>query len=456
MKTPRQYQVQAIETIKRKNLLLSDECGLGKTLTAIEAAKIVQAQLGKPVLIVIPKTLRDQWTRELVDQGVPIEYITQLDSSNMFTGEVPFCPTWVITHYEALVKHQHTLSKTFWAMVITDEAHRIKNRKTKRTEAIKSLKAYRKVAMTGTPFDKNPADIWSILQWLEPQTFTSYWNFFEAHVNYQEILVGATKKMVNGKLVKVGGRKVKQIIASKPIQDPAKFARLVRQYSMKRTKKEVRSDLPERIDQFIDIEMNDDQNRYYNTLANSESIIADLTDDVAVSMPIILTRVLRLIQATTDPTLLGVDSSSAKLDWVRDWVDDNEEESVIIFTRFRATAERLAKELPGFTLLVGGTKRPKIDASVTRIVGTIAAMGEGLDLPHIDHAIFIDVEWSSILMTQAIDRIHRINIETVKHIYYLRCAGSIDETVYNAIMDKWDTKTLVDQLVKGLLQEQNQ
>lgn len=454
MKTPRQYQLQAIETIKRKNLLLSDECGLGKTLTAIEAAKIVQAQLGKPVLIVIPKTLRDQWTRELLDQGVDYGSILSIDSSATYFDFDSSC--FVLTHYEALVKHQHTLAKTFWSMVITDEAHRIKNRKTKRTEAIKSLKAYRKVAMTGTPFDKNPADIWSILQWLEPQTFTSYWNFFEAHVNYQEILVGATKKMVNGKLVKVGGRKVKQIIASKPIQDPAKFARLVRQYSMKRTKKEVRSDLPERIDQFIDIEMNSDQSRYYNTLANSESIIADLTEDIAVSMPIILTRVLRLIQATTDPTLLGVDSSSAKLDWVRDWVDDNEEESVIIFTRFRATAERLAKELPGFTLLVGGTKRPKIDASVTRIVGTIAAMGEGLDLPHIDHAIFIDVEWSSILMTQAIDRIHRINIETVKHIYYLRCAGSIDETVYNAIMDKWDTKTLVDQLVKGLLQEQNQ
>lgn len=435
MKTPRPYQLEAVAVTERKNLLLSDECGLGKTLTAIEAAKVLQAQVNKPVLIVCPKTIKLQWFNELISQGADIDFIYLLETTTI--DWLKEDRNIVIAHYEAVVKHIDKLSAIFWSVVIVDEAHRIKNRKAQRTEAIKRLKAYRKLAMTGTPFDKNPADVWSILNWLEPDTFKSYWRFFNSHVNYSEI--------------NIRGQKIKQISKVRPCNDAASFARLLRQYSLKRTKLEVRPDLPERIDQYIDIKMNDDQAHHYYTLADSEEYHTLLAQDVEISMPIVLTRILRLIQATTDPTLLGVKSSSAKLDWVKDWVEDNEGESIIIFTRFKATAERLAKELDGFTLLVGGKTRPNIDSSVRRIVGTIASMGEGLDLPHIDNAIFIDVEWSSILMQQAIDRIHRINIETVKHLYFLRCLGTVDELVYEAVQNKWDTKQLIEEFLKGVV-----
>lgn len=165
-------------------------------------------------------------------------------------------------------------------------------------------------------------------------------------------------------------------------------------------------------------------------------------------MPILLTRILRLIQATTDPALLDHPSaSSVKLDWLREWLADHPDESVIVFTRFRDTAIKINSWGAFDKLIVGGRKRENVTTADRRIVGTIAAMGEGLDLPWIDYAIFLDVEWSSIMMTQAIDRIYRINIETVKHVMYLRCANTVDKLVHDAVQRKWTTHQIVEQFL---------
>jgi SNF2 family DNA or RNA helicase len=72
-----------------------------------------------------------------------------------------------------------------------------------------------------------------------------------------------------------------------------------------------------------------------------------------------------------------------------------------------------------------------------------------MDLPHVDTAIFIDIEWSSILMQQALDRIHRINIENVKHTYYLRCKGTNDTLLHEALNSKWSTKELAERFLAG-------
>jgi SNF2 family DNA or RNA helicase len=298
--------------------------------------------------------------------------------------------------------------------------------------------------MTGTSYDANPADVWSILNWLEPQFFTSYWRFYNSHVNYKEIEVRR-------------GQWVKVINKAQPVKDPENFARLLRQFSLKRTKKEVRPDLPERIDQYVDLQMNSDQADYYSKIIDAEDMLISLDDNELNDqfITIQLTRILKLIQVTTDPTLLGVKSSSVKLDWVMDWLEDNPNETVIVFTRFRDSAIKIHSTLmPNASLIIGGNTNKHISkaelASKPQIVGTIAAMGEGLDLPHIDNAIFIDVEWSSILMQQAIDRIHRINIDNVKHLYFLRCQNTVDELVHQAVRDKWSTKELVENFLKGV------
>lgn len=465
MLTPRSYQLEAIEYAQRKNALIADECGLGKTLVAIETAKEFVAQIHKPALIVLPKTLRSQWYAALINQGITpdrILIVDTFDTSQEITNAIAVLEdatvnnsldqSFILVHYECLVKHIDTLCKTFYAVIIADEAHRIKNKKAQRTIALKRLQSYRRIAMSGTPYDKNPADIWSILNWLDPIFFKSYWNFFNAHIDFKEINTkpSVKKSVENGRSVTTvtPGVPVKII---KGVKDLDRFSLTLHRNMIRRYKKDVAPELPPRIDTVISIEMNKDQARVYNKIKAIDDITADI-DGVEFDIRIVLTHILRLMQCTSDPTILDLKASSAKLEYLKEWLEDNQDQSVIVFTKFRDVAEKIHKEiLPEAKLIIGGKNKPQIDHSVTRIVGTIAAMSEGLSLEHIDNAIFIDLEWSSILMQQALDRIHRINITAPKNVYYLICSGTVDELVYNALQNKWDNSDLINAYLKGVV-----
>jgi len=431
----KQHQLIAFERAKRKHLLLADACGVGKTLPAIETVKALVAQLGKPALIVVPARIKDQWLDKLLEQGVKPECIFWLDSTTKDISHLAD-DMIILTHYEAMVKHLAWLKLSSYSVIVADEAHRIKNRKAKRSEAIKQVKSYRRIALTGTPYDRDPSDIWSILNWLDPQFFSSYWKFFEAHINYEERIISYRT-----------GQRIKQI-KPQPLKDAESFARVLRPYMLQRSKQDVRPDLPDNIIEYIDLEMYPDQSKAYKHLVDSEDPIVSI-DGVDITVQIVLTQILREIQLTTDPMLLGLNTKSIKLDWVIDWVEDNPNESVIIFTRFASTAKKLKELLPQFELVIGGTKARKMVSADRRIIATIAAGAEGMDLPWVDTAIFLDVEWSSILMQQALDRIHRINIENVKHTYYLRCKGTVDYLLHTALQGKWNTKELAERFLKG-------
>lgn len=471
MLTPRPYQTEAIQRVLRQSYLLLDDCGLGKTLTAIEAAKLLLDGSKKPVLIVIPKRIKLQWVARLQQQGVQAASILLLDAKGLYPATFEKYPTKtalkraglpaehtfkaeqgciVLAHYEAVVKYCETLQQTLWGLIVADEAHKLRNRKAQRTVALKALKAERKLAMTATPYDRNPADVWSLLQWVRPDFFRSYWRFFDAHVACKEVRVAPYRNPATG----TWENTVKTPVGMK---HPATFAALLNQFSLRRTKADVRPDMPAKLIEYVDVEMDSDQARIYAKIADSDDLEVELTEDVTTVIPIVLTYILRLIQATTDPTLLGVQASSAKLDWVLEWVEANANEPVIIFTRFRDTAIKLAGllsdklERTDVLLITGGSSAPAQEAvdAAKLIVGTTAAMGEGLDLPHIDTAIFLDCEWSSILMQQAVDRIYRINITNAKRVIYLRAKDTYDNFVLAAVKQKLSTQELVSAFLTG-------
>lgn len=441
MKQLRAYQQLASDRGVRENLLIADACGTGKTITSIDIIKRIRCALARPVLIVVPSgTVKLQWFNALVEQGIGRGEIYWLDSKATAIEidcaiDVPFnTQIIVLTHYEALRKHAKTLTHYRFSLVVADECHRIKNRKAQRTTALKSIKADRKIGLSGTPYT-TPSDVWSIYNWLYPDFFTSYWRFFDAHINYR------TRVLRSGQTIKE--------VQSQPLRDPANFARLMRQFTIQRTKEDVRADLPPKIETYVKLEMGKLQASYYRKLLEADDPIVELADGVETSVSIVLTQILRKIQLTTDPSLLELPTgASVKLDWIRDWIEDNPNESVLIATRFRATAERLAQELDGFTLVVGG-KRGTIDSSVRHIVGTISAMSEGLDLPHIDNTICIDTEYSPILMQQLMDRTHRINIDVPKNIYYLQCENTADAIVDMCWRNHWNTAELIKQYLNG-------
>jgi SNF2 family DNA or RNA helicase len=424
MKTPRPYQASAAQFASKRNLLLADECGLGKTLTAITAAQNAGA---KTVLVVCPLRVRAQWIVEIADQaprdrvqlhmyGVPFQHYKHKDG-------------WFITHYEA-ARDDASLASRLWDFMIIDEAHRIKNRNAQWTRELKHIPSVRKMALTGTPMEKTPADLWSLLNWLYPGSYRSYWRFYEKYVDY---------------VVEGWQRKYRVIRGPKNTRQLGK--ELSRTY-LRRTKKEVEPDLPPRIEQKIYIPMYEPQDKVYSEIYESKDILLEY-EGTEMFIPNALALFSKLHQVSVLPEAIGLNILSSKMTWLWDWLDDNPD-PVIIFSKYRKVIEYVASEI-GCPTIVGGVREvPKsfLDGTDRVVAGTISAMGEGLNLQKAEVAIFLDQEWSATMMTQAIDRIHRIGIDSPKLVYYLTSSRT-DDHVLKSVKEKWSNSEMIHEAVRS-------
>lgn len=428
MKILRPYQQKAVDRMITQNTLLQDHPGLGKTLQAIATALGVFEYVSGPCLVVCPKAVRSQWIAEIKEND-PNQYpIMTLEVNSILPGSFWPKPFWIICHYEALVKLLPTLKKSSYSTIVADEAHRIKNRKALRSKALKKLIGYRKLALTATPFDRNPSDVWSILNWLYPKEFTSYWQFFDTHTAYD--------------LDRLGYRRIKGCVNPKALADA------LRPYTIKRTKQSVAPELPAKIIQTITLPMTDGQRFCYRQVIERLSPLVSIGDTELI-IKNALTHLLRLQQITTDPTLIGMHIVSSKLLWLDAWLADHPERSVLILTRFVATAIKIAN-VHKLALIHGSSKyiNPK---EQNRIVGTIGAMAEGLDLGHIDTTIFLDQDFSSIKMYQAVDRTERdLAAVEPKQIIYIECQGTIDQHIARMIDGKQSLAEMVENWLLAL------
>jgi superfamily II DNA or RNA helicase len=334
------------------------------------------------------------------------------------------------------------LSKLTWSTIVCDEAHRIKTRTTQKrlietkkqgkrihiTKAIKNLKSFRKIALTGTPFDKNPGEIWSILNWLDPIEFSSYWKFMEQHVSFDTDYWGSRKNF--------------------HLKDPQAFTKMLKPFMLRRTKKMVMPELPPLQITHVPIELNPKQRAAYDAIKNVKDMEVDFAElPEPMWIEFALTKLVRLLQCASDPSGLGLLAPSAKLEWLQEWISDHPNEPILVFSRYRRTAERVAAVIGADALVMGGSELKQPLTASRRIVATIAAMAEGYDLGHIGTAIYIDCEWSSILMQQSMERIDRGGNTELKNLIFLEAQNTVDQLVRAALDQKWNTKQLIDQFM---------
>ena len=408
MKTPYPFQVEDIKKVQTRNHFIGSECGIGKTLEAIEAVKARRTTTKGPILVLCLKRSKAQWVEE-IREADPGARIIELGTSGRWPSKLDYTlhnlfhprhHAWIVSHHEALSLPKSHYSKAWkrwkykapkewrkfvWEAIIVDESHRFKDRRSSRFMWLKTIDSIYKLALTGTPMEKSPADMWSTLHWLYPSLFTSYWQFFEEFVEYEHPWIGGTRR-----------RDIRIPKGVKETQAKA-LAKLLAPFYIQRTKEEVRPDIPPNIKHSIPVTLDrkEKQWKLYAEIARAKDIEVDLSkiiepgDVPSLLVPNVLAKIVRLQQVLADPKILGVNAPSAKLEWVTNYVKDNPNEPLVVFTKFRHTAQVLANKLDAH-LSIGGSKLPlQPPSGVHRLVGTIAYIGASVNLQWASTAIFV-------------------------------------------------------------------
>lgn len=423
MKTPLPFQTFAVaRALPEPGFIIGDECGLGKTIEGIEIVKA--ARLGNETnwrtLIIVPKKLAPQWEDVIHDQDPGQEVLIARAIPWDFTKIYGYV---IVTYPEIQGGYGPKLHTVLWDFLMVDEAHRMNNRTTVQTTSIKSIPAAKRIALTGTPWEGHSGEIWSLLNYIRADMFPSWWTFakewlIEEPGYFDQFAYGGPK-------------------------DPELFGKMLSNYMIRRRKSEVFEDFPEKIVEWVRVEMHPIQaNKYKQLIAGTDIVVK--VDDQELLIQNVLTAITRAQQLSSWPESLNMHAASGKMEWVQDFITDHPEVPIIVFSRFRDPMEYLADKFKA-ALVLGGS-----DGSLDFIEGrtnvcccTIDSI-EGVDgLQRARYAIFLDSHWSSVRMTQAMDRIHRTGITENKIIYLLHSCRE-DLLVLKAYEEKLTEAELVE------------
>lgn len=266
--------------------------------------------------------------------------------------------------------------------IVLDEAHRIKDPKSNQAKAAfkLSLKIPSKYALTGTPAPNKQEEIFSILKFLYPKLFTSYWKFMNYYFD-----VGKKTLYINGQRREVTDKN--NITLKKPIE----LTEFLSAVSTQRKRKEVMQWLPDKDQRLIKLPMTDKQDKYIKELHEYFE-----TEDLIVQGH--LDSLIRERQILLSPSLVGLTGSSPKTNWIKQYMKDYPDESIIIFSKFTKYLEELATALKTTNLLTGkqtkefrnGLKKDFQSGKIKLLLIQIDAGKEGLTLDKGDTIIFAD------------------------------------------------------------------
>ena len=417
MENLRDYQITDIQKmITVGNVLNRNPMGLGKTVEAILTMKELDA---KSILVVLPKIVGPQWRDQIrvwwPERSKDI-ILFQKSNTKISEGSI------VLINYEKLL-NATTLNKLRlfrWDIVCADEAHKIKNPKSQRTVALKSIPAQFHIALTGTPILNRPDDLWSILHFLDWRySGISYWNFVNYFCEIKEDLwerkpVGLTPIPAR---IEVLHKLLDRISVYNSLNVAQGKTRNV-----------------------VKLEMTSKQRKLYQDMKNL--VLDELPENANIANGAVLTT--RLIQTTSWPGLFIENEVGPKFEWIQYMCEDYPERKLVVFTRFEKTASALSKYLSKNNIVsvqLTGTisdKQREInkksfikESRVQVLIGTIAAMGQGTDgLQEVcNNCIFIERDWSPEIMEQCEDRLNRFGQKLPVFSYILECEKSFDQYV---------------------------
>lgn len=408
--------------------LLADDMGLGKTAQVISfLSYLYEKEELKPTLIIVPKSLISNWHNELGRLIVPLKEKIRINvgkeriKDSTILSQFPV----VITTYQTLTKDQLFMAKINWEAVICDEAQAIKNASTRTTNAVKSLKSNFRLAMTGTPVENSLADLWSIMDFVQPGFFGSFKHFKSTYIDRLKNNFENHKELENE-------------ITSK-----------MSQIYLRRTKKgELKNELPSKNSIIEKVEFGEVQNLLYTEIKNnvSNKKISSLRSIQNLRM---LCSHPALIDSKYDDLPVR---SIPKLEKTIDILGNirNKNEKVLIFTEYRKMQDILRNAIQEkFNIFVpvinGDSERRQEQVDIFQNESGFGAMilspkaaGTGLTITAANHVIHYTRWWNPAVENQATDRAYRIGQTKDVTIYYPIIENSMEEIVHNLLKEKED------------------
>jgi len=432
----------ALFAAKAGRCLLADDMGLGKTVQALAATELLARSVGiERVLVVAPTSLKHQWKQEIARFTTRTVEVTEgfLPRRTAAYTRPSF---FTITNYD--VVHRDLDAIRAWApdLIILDEAQRIKNWKTRTAQTIKQLASEYAIVLTGTPLENRLEELHSIIEFVDRFHLGPRFQFLAEHQHVDD----------NGRVI--GYRNLSHI------------AQTLKPILLRRTKKEVLEELPERLEKRLFLEMTPEQWTYHEENRETVSrIVAKwrrmgfLTEQDQRLLMIALQNMRMSCNSTylLDTTTEHGAKPDEFMALIKD-ILEQPEAKVVVFSQWVRTLELLAKRLKArrhqFVFFHGGIpgkQRPHLiqtfkDDPACRLFLSTDAGGVGLNLQHASVVCNMDLPWNPAVLEQRIGRVHRLGQHRPVQVYHFIAEHTIEHGMLELLAFK-------QSLFAGVLEE---
>lgn len=420
--TLREYQEYGYKWLKylMDNKLggcLADDMGLGKTLQAITLIAKLHENVGKKTLVIMPKSLIYNWESEIhrfspqLKCGIYYGNFRNLDV--LKENDV------ILTTYGTIRNDIETLRGENFDLIILDESQNIKNVNAQTTKAVMLLNGKYRLALSGTPIENNLGELYSLFRFLNPAMFGT----LEEFNNYY-------------------GNPIQRDNDQEAIEE---LKRKIYPFILRRVKKEVLKDLPEKIEKTLFIEMNNEQRKLYEERRSYyyKMIHSQIKEQgIGKTQFFILQALNELRQITSCPEVKNSLVNSSKrevlINNIKDAVENDHK--VLVFTNYITSIENICKDLDDYGIkylsMTGATKdrqglvnKFQKDKKYKVFVMTLKTGGVGLNLTAADTIFIYDPWWNKTVENQAVDRAYRLGQDRTVFSYKLILKDTIEEKI---------------------------
>ena len=395
---------------------LADDMGLGKTLQAIALLSNLHEEKKKKSIVIMPKSLIYNWENEIKKFSpklkVGVYYGINRDFSSLKKVDV------ILTTYGTIRNDIENLLEHKFDLLILDESQNIKNINSQTTKAVLLLNAKKRVALSGTPIENNLLELYSLFRFLNPEMFGSVQRFTNSYI-----------------------LPIQKYSDTSTIEE---LKKKIYPFLLRRVKKEVLEDLPDKIEKLVYVDMNDEHRRfyeerrkYYYSLLEKNTSSQGNFDKFFVLQAI---NELRHIVSSPELETKKIISSKKEvlIENVIEAIENNHK--VLVFVNYLSSIESICDSLKEnkikYLKMTGQTKdrqnlvdKFQNDSRYKVFVMTLKTGGVGLNLVSADTIFIYDPWWNTTVENQAIDRAYRLGQDKTVFAYKMIMRNTIEEKI---------------------------